>query len=54
MLPAVHFNDQKPLAANKITDETAYRLLPYKFMSVDLPVAKAIPEDRFRIGLIDA
>ena len=54
VLPAVHFNDQKSFAANKITDVAAYRLLPYKLVSVDLPVTNTIPENGFRVCLIDA
>src|SRR5258708_39819604 len=54
VLSAVNLNYEKSFAADEITDVTAYRLLPNKFMSVDLPVANPIPESCFRIRLIDA
>jgi hypothetical protein len=54
MLTAVNFNDDKSFTADEIADVVAYRLLPYKFVSAHLPVANAIPENRFRVGLIDA
>jgi len=54
VLPAIDFNDQKPFAANEITDVTAYRLLANKFMPVNLAIADAIPEDSFRVSLIHA
>ena len=54
VLPAVRFDDQTSITADEITDETTNRLLPYKFMSVDLPIANTIPENGFRVCLIDA
>jgi hypothetical protein len=54
VLSAIDFNNEKLLAANEIADVTTYRLLPYKFMSVDLPVADAIPKNGFGVCLADA
>jgi len=54
VLSAVHFNNQVSFTANEIADVTAHRLLPYKFMPIDLPAADAIPESFFRVCLIDA
>ena len=54
MLSAIHLNNEKPFAANEITDVVAYRLLPYKFMPIDLSATNTIPEDCFRVRLIDA
>jgi hypothetical protein len=52
MLPTIHFDDTTFFAANKVTDVAEYRDLSRKLVSVDLPVANAIPEDRFRVGLV--
>jgi hypothetical protein len=54
VLSAIDLNYEKLLAANEIADVTTYRFLPYKFMSIDLSVANAIPESGFRVCLIDA
>jgi hypothetical protein len=54
VLPAVYFDDDPSFATNEIADVFAYRLLPYKFMPVDLPVANTIPENCFRVCLIDS
>ena len=54
VLSAVDFDYKKSFAANEVADVTGYRLLPYKFMSTNLPVANTIPENGFRICLIDA
>ena len=54
MLSAVNFNDKKSFAANEVADVTGYRLLSDKFMSINLPVANTIPENGFRVCLIDA
>jgi hypothetical protein len=54
MLSAVHFNNQKSFTANEIAYVIGDRFLPHKFMSVDLPIANAIPENGFRVRLIDA
>jgi hypothetical protein len=54
MLPTIHFDNQPPFSADKVADVTKYRLLPHKLVPIDLPVANTIPEDRFRICLIDA
>jgi hypothetical protein len=54
VLATVNLNDEKSFAANEITNVTAYRLLPYKFMPADLAAANAIPQNRFRVRLIDA
>jgi hypothetical protein len=45
VLPTVYFDNQQPLAANKIADVIVDR---------HLPVANPIPKDRLRIGLINA
>jgi hypothetical protein len=39
MLPAVNLDDYQSFAADEIADVTAYRLLPYKLMPIDLAVA---------------
>jgi hypothetical protein len=52
VLSTIHFDDQKLVPACEITDVAVYRLLPHEFVSVDLPVTNAIPENCFRIGLI--
>jgi hypothetical protein len=54
VLSAVHLNNKKSFAANEIADITANRLLPHKFMPIDLTAANAIPQDCLRIRLIDA
>jgi hypothetical protein len=54
MLSAIDFDDQHSLATNKITGVVFNRHLPNEFMPVDLPIANPIPEDRFRVGLVDA
>ena len=46
-------DDQQSLAANKIADVIANRLLSNKLVPIDLPIANPIPENRFRIGLIE-
>jgi len=53
VLSAVDLNDDQPFAANEIADVIIDRLLSSKFMSIDLPVADAIPENLFRAGLIE-
>jgi hypothetical protein len=54
VLSAVHLNDEQPFAANEIANVIANRLLSYKFMPVDLSATNAIPENCFRVRLIDA
>jgi hypothetical protein len=53
VLSAIDLNDDQPFAADEIADVIVDRLLSNKFVSIDLPVADAIPENRFRIGLIE-
>ena len=54
VLSAVNFNNEKSFAADEITDVVAYRLLPYKFIPADLAVTNTIPQDCFRVRLVDA
>jgi hypothetical protein len=54
MLSPIDFDNDKLLAADEVADVAADRLLPDEFISIDLPVANAIPELRFCIGLVDA
>jgi hypothetical protein len=54
VLSTVNLDDQKPFAADEIADVVEYRLLPHKFIPIDLPVTNAIPKNRLRVGLIDA
>jgi len=54
VLPTIDLNGQASFATNEIADVTEYRHLPYKLVPVYLPVAHAIPKNRFRIRLIDA
>jgi hypothetical protein len=49
MLPAVHFNNQSALAADKINRVWSDRLLSDKLVAAQPSTAKAIPECRFRI-----
>jgi hypothetical protein len=49
VLSTIDFNNQKSFTAHEIADIAAYRLLPHKFMSIDLSVANAIPENNFRV-----
>jgi hypothetical protein len=53
VLSAINLNDEKPFAANEIADVIGDRFLPYEFLSTDLPVANTIPENSFRVCLID-
>ncbi len=53
VLSAVDLNDQTPFSTNEIADVTQYRFLPDELMPVDLPVADAIPENYFRVRLIN-
>jgi hypothetical protein len=53
MLPTINLDYHSQFAANKVADVTEDRHLPCKFVSVDLPIANAIPKNGFRIGLID-
>jgi len=52
VLPAVHFDNQKSFPANEIADVTAYGLLSYKFLPIDLSVPNTIPKYCFRVRLI--
>jgi len=54
VLTAVNLNDDKSFTADEIADVVADRFLPHKFVSANLPIANTIPENRFRVGLIDA
>jgi hypothetical protein len=49
VLSTIDFNNQKSFTAHEIADIAAYRLLSHKFMSIDLSVANAIPENNFRV-----
>ncbi len=54
MLSTINLNDDKSFAANKIAHVTTNWFLPHKFVAVDLAVANTIPENFFRVCLIDA
>jgi hypothetical protein len=54
VLSAIDFDDARFLAAHKVADVALDRQLPYEFVSVDLPVTNAIPEDSFRVSLTGA
>jgi hypothetical protein len=54
MLSSVDFDDNELFPANEAANVTADRLLPDELASIDLPVAKAIPEFRFGVGLVGA
>jgi hypothetical protein len=54
MLPSIDLDNNQLLAANEVADVAADRLLPDEFISIDLPVANAIPERRFCVGLVGA
>jgi hypothetical protein len=54
VLTAIDFNDQSSFSADKVADVTEYWHLPDELVPIDLPVADAIPEDCFRVRLIDA
>jgi hypothetical protein len=53
VLPAVDFDNQMPFAANEIADVAEDRDLPSELVPVDLTITNAIPENGFRICLID-
>jgi hypothetical protein len=52
VLPAVNLDDQPLLAADKIANVRADRLLPDEFASGDLPIAKMPPQLLLGVGLI--
>jgi hypothetical protein len=47
VLPAVDFNDDTLLAANKIREKRANRLLAHEFEAAELPIATMSPEHKF-------
>jgi hypothetical protein len=53
MLSAIDLDDQIEFSANEVADVAADRNLPDKLVSIDLPIANTIPENRLCVRLID-
>jgi hypothetical protein len=54
MLPAVNFNDNFFLQADKIDYIWPHRMLPPEFPTAELPVPEMVPEPSFGIGHVFA
>ena len=54
VLSAINLNDEQLLAANKIANVALDRQLTHELVSIDLPIAKSVPEDGLGIRSIDA
>jgi hypothetical protein len=52
MVSAIDFHDHGALVADEIDDETSDWLLAFEFQPIQAMCAKALPEMRFRFGLI--
>jgi hypothetical protein len=50
MLPAINFNDQVFLYADKIDNKGTYRILPLKFSAAQFSITQMTPEKPFGIG----
>jgi hypothetical protein len=53
MLSAIDLDDQMEFSANEVADLATDRNLPDKLISIDLPIANTIPENRLCVSLID-
>jgi hypothetical protein len=54
VLAAVDLDHEALFPTNEVADIGAYRFLPGKFKTADLPVAYAMPELGLGIGLVSA
>ncbi len=54
MLPAIQFDNQPVLHANKINDVATHRFLPLEFQSHEAMRTQVIPQTLLGIGLVGA